>query len=212
MSQSTTLHLVAGGATWEPSRDFLEQVFSFLEANKLYIVSGNPLPLYWDRPRSWDTNVNYLDQLDADVTPEEQALIESQSIGKGYFYTDISVERAFEIWRAEPACCTLFLIGHYGAWARRLANSLEWVPKELASNYLGPWDSAIWVGPSSIPDRDGDYTVAETNCQVTLGAYGCPTNLDEYFAILKDHPQVQALHAFLERESGVPWSMHFLLS
>ena len=175
------LHVVSlEDPRWKPDLVFLEHVFGYLGATRVWSVTGYRKATEWDRPEAGVTH-------------------------QFFEKRDVSVSTAFRLWRKQRPRVCAWWIG-CNEWSDRLRGELEGTGEAVRGRF-SPRDMNVTWGPVSLPTWERDATLGVFDFSLTMTDTHVPNDPRQYLWLASQTPTLKALLGFLGDHSGRVFSL-----
>ena len=122
-----------------------------------------------------------------------------------FWETNISLDRAMELWREHKPYSTHFCLKNEGLAEELTSIIRERIPADLARDFV-PWNTGMHIGPWKHHGYDTGEITAKGRFAVTKSHNGCPRDIEEYHQMFSSIPEVRYLLASFEATTGTPWT------
>jgi hypothetical protein len=190
MSLYTSIYFHPKSPRFYPTEAQVREIMAKLRIQTVEIACGEPRP-------------PLLEVLRRKFFPR---IIETYPITPDLFWeTNVSLDRALELWREHKPYSTGFSLKHEGLAEELTSVIRERIPADLARDFL-PWDTGIKLGPWEHHDYNTGEVTAKGRFAVSKSANGCPRDLGKYHFAFASIPEIRDLLAAFEATTETPWT------
>jgi hypothetical protein len=196
MGLYTSIYFHPTSTGFYPTEVQVRNIMAELRVQFVEIASGEPKPPLLEVLRR-----KYLPRM-----------VETYPIVPNLFWeTNVSMERAIQLWREQKPHCAHFMLKHETLVAELTTAIEQGISADLARDFL-PWDTGINLGNWEHCDHNTGKITAKGRFAISRSGNGCPRSLKEYHTAFSSIPQVRNFLSSFEAATATPWTTSINLS